>query len=293
VRELFDAAATYHPDLHRGTYFSLPEWFNPDFGPYGFASGTGNASNSWPGIIARNPYTGLNEPYTGRLPIQDFIADLMVPQMEILAYNYSTDIIWCDCGAANGTAAFAANWWNHARAQNRQVTINSRCGIPQASDFDTPEYTTFSSAQRRKWETNEGMDPFSYGYNRATAPDAYMNASSLIYDLVDIISKNGNFLLDIGPKADGTLVDAEVENLRQAGKWIHAHEEAIFNTTYWFVMSEYQDSETNINVRFTQTDDAFYILMLERPSSEEVYIDAPIPVLEGDAVTALNGAGNE
>ncbi|KAL1875614.1 hypothetical protein Plec18167_005550 [Paecilomyces lecythidis] len=293
VREIFDSAAEYHPYLHRGTYFSLPEWFNPDFGPYGFASGTGNASNSWPGIIARNPYTDLNEPYTGRLPINDFIADLMVPQMEILAYNYSTDIMWCDCGAANGTAGFAANWWNSARAENRQVTINSRCGIPQASDFDTPEYTTFSSAQRHKWETNEGMDPFSYGYNRATPPGSYMNASSLIHDLVDIVSKNGNFLLDIGPRADGSIVEAEIQNLREAGKWIHAHGEAIFNTTYWFVMSEYQDYENNIDVRFTQTNDAFYILILERPSSDEVYIDAPIPVLDGDSVTVLNLVGGE
>ncbi|KAL1853360.1 hypothetical protein Plec18170_005357 [Paecilomyces lecythidis] len=293
VREIFDSAAEYHPYLHRGTYFSLPEWFNPDFGPYGFASGTGNTSNSWPGIIARNPYTDLNEPYTGRLPINDFIADLMVPQMEILAYNYSTDIMWCDCGAANGTAGFAANWWNSARAENRQVTINSRCGIPQASDFDTPEYTTFSLAQRHKWETNEGMDPFSYGYNRATPPGSYMNASSLIHDLVDIVSKNGNFLLDIGPRADGSIVEAEIQNLREAGKWIHAHGEAIFNTTYWFVTSEYQDYENNIDVRFTQTNDAFYILILERPSSDEVYIDAPIPVLDGDSVTVLNLVGGE
>jgi len=50
----------------------------------------------WPGIIAQNPYTGLEEPYTGATNISDFIADLMVPQMEILAYNYETDIMWCE-----------------------------------------------------------------------------------------------------------------------------------------------------------------------------------------------------
>ncbi|KAJ9319051.1 CAZyme family GH29 [Paecilomyces variotii] len=133
--------------------------------------------------------------------------------------------MWCDYGAANGTASFAANWWNKARGEYRQVTINSRCGIPQALiDFDTPQYTTFSSAQRRKWETNEGMDPFSCGYNRATAPEAYINASSLIYNLVDIISKNGNFLLDIRLKADRTIVDdAEVQHLRETGKWIYTY----------------------------------------------------------------------
>lgn len=271
----------------------MPEWFNPNFGPYGFSQLDSPSSTTWPGIIARNPYTNLTEPYTGGFPVDDFITDIMVPQMEILAYNYSTDILWCDCGAANGTAPFAAKWWNHVRAQeNRQVTINSRCGIPQASDFDTPEYTTFSSAQRRKWETNEGMDPYSYGYNRATPSFAYMNASTIVTDLVDIVSKNGNFLLDFGPMADGTIDETEVKNLREVGTWIHGHAEAIFNTTYWFVQTEIEEK----SIRFTQTNDAFYILFLTDPTTQypnvtgnviTVSVNAPVPILEGDVITAV------
>ncbi|RMZ81790.1 hypothetical protein DV738_g2043, partial [Chaetothyriales sp. CBS 135597] len=288
LRELFDAAEKYQPTLKRGTYFSLPEWFNPDFGPYGFNQSPANTTVSWPGILAKNPYTGVEEPYTGRVPVNDFITDIMVPQMEILAYEYSTDIMWCDCGAANGTAGFAADWWNKARAQDRQVTINSRCGIPEAADFDTPEYQTFAVAQHRKWESNRGMDPYSYGYNSATPDDAFMNATTLIYSLVDMVSKNGNFLLDIGPRADGTIVQAEIDNLREAGKWIKAHEEAIFNTTYWFIQSEIPGGGPD--VRFTQTDDAFYILFLEKPEIDSdgfVVLEAPIPAVDGDTVTFL------
>jgi alpha-L-fucosidase len=114
LKELFDAAKEYQPQLHRGTYFSLPEWvslflsnrkvesassytqFNPLFGPYGFSQNDYPSSVSWPGIIATNPYTGKVEPYTGATNVSDFIADLMVPQMEILAYNYETDIMWCE-----------------------------------------------------------------------------------------------------------------------------------------------------------------------------------------------------
>ncbi|RDI89150.1 5'-3' exoribonuclease 2 [Venturia inaequalis] len=287
--ELFDAAETYQPSLKRGTYFSLPEWFNPDFSPYGFVQTPDASSVNWPGVLARNPYTGLEEPYTGRVPIDDFIADLMVPQMEILAYNYSTDIMWCDCGASNGTAPFAAAWWNKAKTQNRQVAINSRCGLAHAADFDTPEYTTFRTAQRRKWESNQGMDPYSYGYNRATLDAAYMNATTIINSLVDMVSKNGNFLLDIGPQANGTIVQAEIDNLRAAGKWIHRHGEAIFNTTYWFVQTEITGPK---NIRFTQTDDAFYMLFLDKPEADGgVVVDAPVPVLLGDSITAL-GVGD-
>lgn len=216
----------------------------------------------------------------------------MVPQMSILAHNYSTDILWCDCGAANGTAPFAADWFNAARSQNRQVTINSRCGVAEVSDFDTPEYATFSSAQLRKWESNMSMDPYSYGYNRATSPPSYMNASTIITDLVDMVSKNGNFLLDIGPRADGSIVDREAMNLQEAGKWIHSHSEAIFNTTYWFIMSEANALTTegdDIGVRFTQSTDAFYLLFLDYPTTT-VYVNAPLPLLPGDRVIVF---GNE
>ena len=78
------------------------------------------------------------------------------------------------------------------------------------------------------------MDPFSYGYNRATPDNAYMNASTIVTSLLDIVSKNGNFLLDVGPQANGTIIEVEQNNLRLAGVWIKDHAEAIFNTTYWF-----------------------------------------------------------
>ncbi|KAL3418009.1 glycoside hydrolase family 29 protein [Phlyctema vagabunda] len=284
LKELFDAAKTYQPQLHRGTYFSLPEWYNPDYAPYGFAQFPGNTSTTWPGILANNPYTGEVEPYTGRTNISDFITDLMVPQMEMLAYEYETEIMWCDCGAANGSAQFASEWFNRASASGREVTMNSRCGIPEGSDFDTPEYATFSSVSERKWESNQGMDPYSYGYNRATAPESYMNASTVVNYLVDMVSKNGNFLLDIGPKADGTIEPMEVAHLKDAGVWIKANAEAVFNTTYWFVTPESGD------VRFTQTQDAFYILSLVKPNGTLV-VDSPVPILEGDTISMI-GAGN-
>lgn len=285
--ELFEAAAKYQPHLKRGTYFSLPEWFNPDFGKYGFTQFDKVTSTSQPGIIARNPYTGENEPYTGRLPIGDFIDDLMVPQMEALAYKYKSDIMWCDAGASNGTDKFAAKWFNWARSNGRQVAINDRCGSPWAADFDTPEYATFSMPQERKWESNQGMDPFSYGYgfNRATQDDEYMNATTLVHNLVDITSKNGNLLLNIGPKHDGTIHEPMMNNLLEAGTWIKSHGEALFNTTYWFITPEEND------IRFTQTDDAFYIINLGKPAAGRFQVKAPVPVLHGDKMYALTMEG--
>lgn len=287
LQELFDAAETFQPTMKRGTYFSLPEWYNPDFGPYGFSYNDEVGSTNWLGIEATNPFTNLTEPYTGRVEIGDYLADLQLPQMEILAYKYGTDIMWCDCGAANKTAEFASSWWNWARSQDRQVVTNSRCGVPQAADFETPEYTTYSSAQRHKWESNRGMDPFSYGYNAQTPAEDYMNASTIVYTLVDIAAKNGNFLLDVGPRADGTIDETEAAHLREAGKWIHTHAEAVFNTTYWFVQTQIADPQ---QVRFTQTEEAFYITFLKEPALDVdgyVWVNAAVPVVEGDTVSMV------
>lgn len=130
------------------------------------------------------------------------------------------------------------------------------------------------------------MDPFSYGYNRATPNSAYMNASTIVTSLLDIVSKNGNFLLDVGPQANGSIIDVEQTNLRQAGVWIKDHAEAIFNTTYWFITPE--ENKGTSKVRFTQTMDSFYIISLVQPNGS-IVLDSPVPWVEGDAVTVIGG----
>ncbi|KAK8069400.1 hypothetical protein PG994_006016 [Apiospora phragmitis] len=291
--ELFAAAREHQPHLHRAVYFSLPEWFHPDYEPLGFGS--------WPGGNATNPFTNASLSYTGYVPLGggsvdgggakgDFVADLIVPEMDILSTDprYEVEIMWCDIGGPNATAEFAARWYNHAAAAGRQVSMNARCGLP--GDFDTPEYASYSAAQRRKWESSAGMDPFSYGYNRATPAAAYMNASTVVTTLLDIVSKNGNLLLDIGPTETGAIVEAEQRSLREAGGWIKDHAEAIFNTTYWGVTPQYVDAATNTDVRFTMTMDVFYISVLNQTIDGSVAIqNTPIPWVEGDHVTVVGG----
>ena len=273
LQELLDASDKYQPHLHKATYYSLPEWFHPDYRKYGFAS--------WPGGNATNPFTNVTLPYTGYVPVADYVTDVIVPEMETLA-DMGVEIMWCDIGGPNRTAEFAASWYNALAAQNKQALMNARCGLP--GDFDTPEYARYGAVQPRKWETNQGMDPYSYGYNAATPVSAYLNASSIVQSLVDIVSKNGNFLLDVGPTANGTIIEVEQRNLREAGTWIKGHGEAIFNTTYWSVTPQ-EGSE----VRFTTTMDAFYILVMSKPNAT-LALDSPVPWVEGDQVTVVGGS---
>lgn len=272
LKMLFDAADQYQPHLHKATYYSLPEWFHPDYHRYGFAA--------WPGGAALNPYTNATLPYTGYVPLNDYVTDLILPEMLILA-QMGTEIMWCDIGGPNLTAEFAAQYFNDFAARGKQVHINNRCGLP--GDFDTPEYARYDAVQIRKWESNLGMDPYSYGYNRATPASAYLKPADIVTSLVDIVSKNGNFLLDIGPKADGTIDATERKNLLEAGKWIKEHGEAVFNTTYWFVTPEEGPA-----VRFTQNEEAFYISTLYPPNATLV-LDSPVPWVSGDEITVVGG----
>ena len=103
-----------------------------------------------------------------------------------------------------------------------------------------------------------------------------------VQSLVDIVSKNGNFLRSIGPRNDGTIPDVMVQGLTEAGSWIHTHAESISKTKYWSVATGVG------NFRYTTTEDALYIHDLSRPGTS---VDVPekIPYLPPDIVTVVGG----
>ncbi|MFK0158458.1 alpha-L-fucosidase [Streptomyces sp. NPDC090493] len=269
VKELFEASRRYTPELHRGLYFSMPEWFNPD--------------SPWMGHAPRNPYTLNPLPYTGYTAGKDFVRDYQAPQMLELIHGYDPEIIWCDIGGANDSVDVLAEYFNHAKNRPRpvDVTVNDRSGIG-FHDYTTPEYTTYADTVVAKWEASRGLDPRSYGYNRETPDDAYMTTEEVVHSLVDIVSKNGNFLLDIGPRADGTIPEIMQTRLRETGAWLAVNGEAIHGTTYWSRMAQLGD-----DLRFTvRPDEAFYIHSLTRPGAK-LTVEAPVPVRAGDKVTML------
>ena len=183
----------------------------------------------------------------------------------------------------NDSLHVLAEYFNHAknRARPIDVTVNNRSGIA-FHDFTTPEYTTYENTVVAKWESSRGLDPFSYGYNSATPDDAYMTAEEVVRSLVDIVSKNGNFLLDIGPRADGTIAEILQTRLRETGAWLRTNGEAIYDTTYWSRMAELGE-----DLRFTvRPDEAFYIHSLAEPGAQ-LMVEAPVPIRAGDKVTLL------
>ncbi|KAI5834341.1 glycoside hydrolase [Schizophyllum commune Tattone D] len=299
IAEIMLAANNTQPQLHRGLYYSLPEWFNPSFAKYGHAGGGDDLYHrrssdpdspgynilqrtGFAGGLAANAYNASAppEPYTGYVEVDDFLQDIMKPQMEALFYQYETDILWCDVGGPTVLPDIAPEWFNRAKQEGRQVVANVRCGA-NYSDFDNPEYSATSHLKLRKWESSEGSDPYSYGYNRDTPYEDYRNATYILHSLVDIVSKNGNYLIDIGPTANGTVVPPSRSSLLKVGEWLKIGGDAIYGTKYWYVAAEDGD------LRFTTKDDAFYILSLAYPEGGVVSTKLPLPLKEGDKAAFL------
>lgn len=281
LKELMTAAKEEHPELKRGTYFSLPEWFNPLYAPHGRLS--------FPGGPALNPFTREEEPFTGqRESATDFIEDIQRPQMEILVDDYDVDLLWCDIGLDNHSSAVFSRWYADAARQGREVAINNRCGV--GGDFDTPEMTRFATVQPRKWETCASMDPHSFGYNKDTKDEEYRSAEDVVHSLVDIVAKGGNFLLNIGPRADGSIPKAQSEPLREAGEWLKLNGRAIYDTTPFEPYPEH--NAAGVHVEFTRKPDAFYIISLKKPG-RTLAISAPLPVLAGDRIVAIAPDGDK
>lgn len=168
------------------------------------------------------------------------------------------------------------------------MTINNRLGI--AGDFVTPEMEKFSNVQPHKWEACQSVDPYSFGYNAATTDDEYRSVTDLVHTLVDIVAKGGNFLLNVGPCADGTIAKPITDRLLEIGAWLKVNGRAIYGTDAFKLLPEVQAGD--VHVQFTRTRDALYIISLQAPTTPTFTVPAVLPILENDKVVLLTESGD-
>jgi alpha-L-fucosidase len=102
------------------------------------------------------------------------------------------------------------------------------------SDFTTPEYSSNPVLTTKKRESCRGIG-YSFGYNRNETANHMLSVEDLVRMFVDIVSKNGNLLLNVGPMADGTISELQMERLEGLGAWLRTNGEAIFNTRPWLI----------------------------------------------------------
>lgn len=131
-------------------------------------------------------------------------------------------------------------------------------------DFRTPEYTSFDSITEEKWECTRGMSP-SFGYNRAHEEADYEKPDDLIRSFIDAVSKNGNLLLNVGPRGvDASIPQPQVDRLVAMGEWLKHSGDAIYGTRPWTRAEG--ESTCSIPIRFTCRGDTVFAILLDTPS---------------------------
>ncbi len=132
-------------------------------------------------------------------------------------------------------------------------------------DIRTPEYARFEDIQHKKWESTRGVG-HSFGANRNERPEDFVTATELVRSFVDIVAKNGNLLIGIGPDPFGRFPDEQVRPLRGLGSWLRVNGEAVYRSRPWAIAEAVTTEGTG--VRFTQRDGSVYAILLDLPQRE-------------------------
>ena len=157
-----------------------------------------------------------------------------------------------------------ADYYNAAEQWGKEVCVNNKgpangMNWPEGIGFREKDNMKVDSASVGKWE-NPATLGTSYGYMiDEEKNDAYKSPTELVHLLCDVVSKNGNLLLNIGPRPDGTIPEGMQSRLLAIGKWLNRNGEAIYGTRPWVVFG--QEKPT---VRFTAKGNTLYAILFEK-----------------------------
>ena len=130
----------------------------------------------------------------------------------------------------------AAFYYNLAAGWGKEVTIDYKDeAIPQGVGTPDIERGALTGISPIPWQADTAIGKKSWGYIR---DNEYKTSRQIICDLIDIVSKNGSLLLNVGPKADGTITEEETKVLLEIGKWLGKNSEGIYGTSPWKVFGE-------------------------------------------------------
>ena len=206
-------------------------------------------------------------------------------QAEELIARYHPAVLWNDIDwpKSGNAMKVEADYYNAVP----DGVVDDRFGIKHA-DFTSPEYAKLDHISEKKWEECRGLGR-SFGYNRAEGEGETIAPQELITLLVDIVSKNGNLLLDVGPEADGTIPAVQMDRLTQLGAWLKQNGEAIYGTTPW-TRAEGKTAE-GTDLRFTRKGSKLYAILLAKPTGSEVTLTG-VAASPGSHVRLLGGSNS-
>jgi alpha-L-fucosidase len=255
-----------------------------------------NKPDYWEGYNSHYPYhpdfhTSSKDPVLsqlyGNIPLDEF-NQLWATQINEVVDQYQPDIIWFDSWfnfiPDTTRLPVFANYLNNAKKNKQEVVL----GYKQSDLPDTVGVRDIESGGKRDisdkpWMTDFTLSEQSWSYVEG---QTYKKASTLVRNIIDVVSKNGTVLLNILPKSDGTIPQAQQDVLLRMGKWMDDFGEAIYSTRPWDLFGvgsgvstpgkhggQSLDVEYNYkDYRFTQSKDGktMYLTLLGKPPAGEV-----------------------
>jgi alpha-L-fucosidase len=223
-------------------------------------------------------------------PDRAFLEDWLARCGELVD-KYEPQLVWFDWWIAQPAVQpylrqFAAFYYNRGAAWQKGVAINYKKhggeSFPDTAGVLDIERGQLAGMRPLFWQTDTSVSRNSWGYIEG---QDYKTVDSIVDDLVDIVSKNGALLLNIGPKPDGTIPEPEEQMLREIGQWLTVNGEAIYGTRPWSVFGEgptaviegpfadtKRSSFTAADIRFTTRGTDLYAIALAWPAGDTVHI---------------------
>ncbi|MCX7942376.1 MAG: alpha-L-fucosidase [Dictyoglomaceae bacterium] len=219
-------------------------------------------------------------------PTEEFLEDWYLRLTEIID-KYQPQLIYFDWWIEQPSfepylKRIFAYYYNKAYQWEKSVVINYKLNaVPRECAVFDVERGKLSDIDPIYWQTDTSISRLSWGY---IEKDIYKSSKELIWELVDIVSKNGNLLLNIGPQADGTIPEPVKKILLEIGEWLLKNGEAIYGAKPWKIygegptrsaggsFSEKEITYTGKDFRFTTKEDILYAILMNKPEKDEVFI---------------------
>lgn len=198
---------------------------------------------------------------------------------------------------------FATFYYNSAAANHQQVVLFSKLSnMAEHSATLDVERGGLGDIRPQPWQTDTSLSDKSWGYVEG---DTYKTPLTVVQQLADVVSKNGNLLMNVGPRPDGTIPEGAAQTLLGVGRWLKVNGDAIYGTRPWrqygegptkFEAGQFHDTATQPytaeDFRFTTKGDTLYAIELGWPKQGEAVVHALASVpgnREVASVQLLNG----